>query len=395
MRRPAIIGCLSLVVLAGGLLAWRQWPVQFLRQGEAALEERRYDVAREQLARYLAYRPGDARAHLLAARAARHEQEYYAAFEHLRRCRESGGNAEAIDAETALIAVKRGQEPPANLRERAKAPDELGLVILEVLIQHDLDTYRLQHALEGLTRYLQSRPDDLQARLARGFVWERFLYFADALDDYRQAVASHPESEQARLKFAETALIAGTPSEALAQYEWLAERHADRPEVKLGLARCHRLLGDADKSRRLLTEILAGGPQSGEALWERGQLELDDGRAADAEPWLRKAVEANPHDRRIAYSLSRCLLALDKKKEAEEVNARVASIDADLRRLDAFRDAVLKHPEDAAIRREGGLVFLRNGEREEGLRWLRHAVRLAPDDQESRNALAAAESDDR
>lgn len=389
--RPLTLCLLVGAVLTAGLLVWRQWPRQFLRQGEAALAARQYDKARELLARYLSHRPGDTHARLLAARAARRLREYYEAYEHLRRCREGGGDAEAIGIETTLIAVQRGEEPTDALRQRAEKDDELALVILEVLIQYDIDTYRLHQALHGLTRYLQSRPDDLQALLARGYVWERFLYFADALEDYRKAVATHPDSEPARRKLAETLLIAGTPNEALEQYEWLARRRPEQPEVQLGLARCRRRLGQTEAARHLLDAVLARAPEDAEALWERGQVELDEGRAAAAEEWLRKAVRVNPHDRRIAYSLSQCLLALGRRNEAEKVNARVAEIDADLRRLDQVRRAVMERPHDAALRCEGGLLFLRNGERQEGVRWLRLALRFDPNCLAARDALAKVE----
>jgi Flp pilus assembly protein TadD len=102
-------------------------------------------------------------------------------------------------------------------------------------------------------------------------------------------------------------------------------------------------------------------------------------------------VRACPHDRRVAYSLSRCLLALGRRDEAEKVNARVAEIDADLRRLDRVCQEVMKSPHDADLRCEGGLLFLRNGERQEGIRWLRLALRLDPNCQAARDALAAAE----
>jgi tetratricopeptide (TPR) repeat protein len=380
----------TIALLAAALVAWRQWPRQLLQKGEAALGERRYDLAREQLAQYLAYRPNDAQAHLLAARAARNLGEYYDALEQLRLCGAAGGDPAAIEVENALIAVMRGEEPSPILRQRAEGDDESSLEILEVLIQYDIDHYRLRHALQELTRYLKARPNDLQARLARGFVWERFLSFTDALEDYRQAVESHPQNEEARLRLAQTALIAGTPQEALTHFQWLQQRHPEQPEVLLGLARCHRLLGEPEEASRLLTALVDKAPESGEALWELGQLELDRGEEAKAEPLLRKAVAASPHDRRIAFSLSRCLVALGKQAEAEVLNDRVAKIDADLKRLEQLRQEVMEHPQDATLRSEGGLIFLRNGEREEGLRWLRQAVRLDPQNQAAQEALASA-----
>jgi predicted Zn-dependent protease len=260
-----------------------------------------------------------------------------------------------------------------------------------VLIQHDIDRYQLYQAVDGLTEFLRHRPDDLQALLARGYVWERLLYFSDALEDYRKAVAAHPDHAPARLKLADVLLLAGTPTDALEQFSWLAERHPERLEVRLGLARCRQKLGQRDEAQRLLDGLSADFPDNGEVLWERGQLELDQDRPAEAQTWLRRAARLLPQDRRVAYSLYRCLLSLDRCEEAEAVNARVAQLDADLRRLSRLRQEVMKRPDDADLRCEVGLIFLRNGERQEGIRWLQMALRLDPTCEAARTALAKPE----
>lgn len=393
LRRRRGSLALACCVLLGtvGWWTWRRLPLRHLHRGEEALSERRYDRAREELNLYLAQRPNDARARLLAARAARRQREYFEAYEHLRHYRELAGDDESAALETMLLEVQRGGDPPDTLRRRAEADDDLALEILEVLIQYDLDFYRLRSALHSLTRYLQRRPDDLQARLARAFVWERFLYFNDALEDYRAAAASHPDSVPARLKLAQTLLLAGTPAESLEQFERLAEKQPEHPEVLLGLGRCRRRLGEQEPARLLLTRALAAAPRNPEILCERGLVELDAGNAPAAEPWLRQAVQAGPHDRRFAAALSRCLLAQGRKKEAAVVDARVAALDADLRRLEQVRQAVMENPRDPALRCEGGLLFLRNGERAEGLRWLRLALKLDPQYSPAREALDAAE----
>jgi tetratricopeptide (TPR) repeat protein len=393
--------CLVLLVpalaalAAGGYAGWLWWTARLLRQAEATLAGREYGKAREQLARYLAVRPGDGRAHLLAARAARRLRQDDEARQHLRLCRETDGPSEAVAVEYALLDVQQGDDGtvPA-LRERARKDDELALQVLEVLIQYDLDTYLLRQAQQDLTLYLDRRPDDLQALLGRGSLWERLMAFADAREDYRRAVAAHPDSERARLRLADTLLISGTPAEALAHYEWLLARRPGRPEARLGLARCRRQLGDSEEARRLLDALLAEFPEDGQALWERGQLELEASRPAEAEPWLQRAVRALPFDRRVLYSLSRCLLDLGRRQEAEGLTARVARLDGDVRRLGQLQQEVQQRPDDAALRCEGGLIFLRNGECREGIRWLRLALRLDPHCGTARAALAKAEADE-
>jgi tetratricopeptide (TPR) repeat protein len=105
---------------------------------------------------------------------------------------------------------------------------------------------------------------------------------------------------------------------------------------------------------------------------------------------LRRAYAAIPFDRRVSYSLERCLTALDRSDEAEKFRRLVAQLDADVRRLDHVRHEVMKRPEDAALRSEAGILFLRNGEREEGIRWLKMALRLDPNCEAARQALASA-----
>lgn len=393
-RRHLLIVVALVAVVGVGFWSYFLWErrkaERLLAEGEQALAAREYERAREILDRYLADRPRDARARLLAARAARETRAYRDAREHLRRCRADGGDAESIDIEESLLDVLGGDERsiPA-LRERSRRDDDLALVVLEVLIQHDLDTYQLGSALDGFTRYLGRRPDDLHALLGRAYVWERFLNFADAVEDYRKAVAAHPDNDRARLKLADTLLIAGTPDEALTHYRWLAERWPERPPVRLGLARCYRRLAQPEKAARLLDGLLIEFPNHGETLWERGELELDRGHPVAAEPLLRKAASQRPFDRRVHYAMYRCLLQLGKDTEAATIDARVKRLDADLARIRALRDEVVDQPNDAALRCEGGLLFLRNGEREEGIRWLQLALRLDPKCEQARAALAA------
>jgi tetratricopeptide (TPR) repeat protein len=391
-QRVVLLGTFIAVLIgvAGYALWERRKTDRLLIEGEQALAAREYAHARELFERYLAERPTDTRARLLAARSARGARAYREAREHLKRCRADGGEAEPIAIEELLIDVELGNTGPIPaLRERAARDDDLALVILEVLIQHDLNTYQLTAARDGFTRYLARRPDDLHALLGRGFVWERFLSFADALEDYRKAVAAHPNSDRARLKLAETLLLAGTPDEALTHFRWLAERGPERPPVRLGLARCYRRLAQPEEAVKLLDGLLAEFPNHGETLWERGELELEQGRAATAEPLLRKAAAQRPFDRRVQYAMYRCLLRLARSAEAETFNARVKQLDADLVRMGVLRNEVIKRPDDASLRCEGGLLFLRNGEREEGLRWLQMALRLDPTCEPARAALIA------
>jgi predicted Zn-dependent protease len=389
-RRAALAGLALLVLgIPAGVAGWYFHAESLLRDAERALDRRDYTDAHQYLTKYLEARPGSARAHFLAARVARIGRRYDEAAEHLRVCRQLGWDEQALDVERRLRDLQEGDASAGPfLWQFAKAGGPDALPVLEVLTQFYIDGYRLTDALKCLNLYLAERPDDLRALLGRAYVWERFQYYGDAADDYRRAVAAHPDSAGARLRLADTLLLAGTPQEALPQYEWLESHGPARFEVRLGAARCRRLLGQVEEARRSLDALLAGRPNDPAVLSERGQLALDEGRAADAEAWLRKAVELAPYDRKANYSLAQCLRVLNRPDEASPFDERVKRIDADLKRIDQLSKAVVKAPNDPALRAEAAVLFLRNGEEREGVRWLQLALRLDPSNRAAHTALA-------
>jgi tetratricopeptide (TPR) repeat protein len=386
------VAAIGLAILGG--VAWSV-RADHLRQSaiidraKTALRDRDLESARDSITAYLIRRPDDPEALLIAARCARKRKEDVGARDALRRYRLRGGDASVADVESLLIDLMRGDlRSVPLLRQRAEEDDETALEILEVLIQYDIDTYQLWSAIHGLTHYLRVRPDDLHALLGRGFVWERFLYFQDALKDYRAAAAAHPQSRRARLKLAQTLLVVGTPADALIPFGELEASDPIDIEVQLGLARCDRMLANPAEARKRLQALRTGKNPGGEVFLEYGHLEQDEGRLPEAESLFRKAVELLPYDRRTHFALYRCLVEMDRVAEATVVNDRVRQIDSDLSRLDRIRQDILRTPDHVGLRCEGARLFLRNGERPEGLRWYRHALKVDPSCEEARKALA-------
>ena len=374
---------------AGGGAAWCFRAEPHLTAAEQALDRRDDAGARRELDVYLRAWPGNGRAHLLAARAARRLRLYDEAEDHLRACDRLKWDPQAVALERVLADVQRGDlKAERFLWDRVEAGGPDAPEVLEVLTQYYLDDYQLMRAKDCLDRYLRLRPDDVQALLGRAYIWERLLYFADAAEDYRRAVEHHPDDDKARLLLAKNLLVTGEPAEALTHFRRLEARHADDSEVRLGLARCGRRLGDLDEARRLLDGLLADRPDDAAALAERGLVALDQGRAEEAEDFLRWAVARAPHDREANYNLCQSLLRQGKDDEAKERLAAVGRLDADLARLDQVSKAVIQSPGDAGLRLEGGLLFLRSGEEAEGVRWLQQALRLDPTLRPAHQALA-------
>src|SRR5207237_7754119 len=115
------------------------------------------------------------------------------------------------------------------------------------------------------------------------------------------------------------------------------------------------------------------------ALALRGRLALDQGQYADAESWLRQALDADPNNCVARYNLTSCLLALDKADEARKQELWSKQIQDDLARYDRIiSHQFLEKPHNAALHCELGQLLLRLGRIEEGRRWLDSALREDP-----------------
>jgi Flp pilus assembly protein TadD len=123
-------------------------------------------------------------------------------------------------------------------------------------------------------------------------------------------------------------------------------------------------------------------------LTERGRIALEEGDEARAAAWLRRAVKQAPFDREALYNLSRCLQRTGPEAAARDCQARFERADADLKRLAELSKVVQGTPHDPAPRCEAGVLFLRNGQEAEGLRWLHLVLHEHPTYGPAHQALA-------
>jgi tetratricopeptide (TPR) repeat protein len=393
MRRPLARLLALLVVLAGlalGAPHLRAW--YHLRAARADLARYHAEAARAHLDRCLRVWPKSAEAHLLASRAARQAGDLEAADRHLRECqRLRQGTTDEITLEWSLLRAAAGHldEVEEYLHRRAaQAPDEAPLV-WEALAAGYARVYRVLDALAVLERWLEGRPDDVQALVLRGNVYRKVKASQSAAADFRRAVELAPERDDARWGLAVSLVEIGRYQEALTHLEQLRPRRPDDPELRVRVARCFARLDRRDEARRLLEEVLAAHPDNGPALLNLGQLLVQAGRPEEAEPWLRQAVRAQPHGYPANYALYDCLNKQDKGPEARAQLAVADAIKGDLDRVSEITTRQLSaRPRDPALHCELGTLFIRGGHPEVGESWLLSALRQAPDYRPAHAALA-------
>jgi predicted Zn-dependent protease len=251
------------------------------------------------------------------------------------------------------------------------------------------ECYRLDEAFDWLELLLEQEPGNIPALLKRGQMFESVGKTDAALGSYRKAVECEPEHYKARLRLAETLLGQHEAEEAAGHFVYLRQRHPGRVPALLGLARCRlqqRRQGDAV---HLLDELLAEHPDDAAGLFERGRLDLKMGRLADAEERLRRAVALMPADNEVNYQLALCLQRREKLDEAEGYFHKTEQIEADLKRLkEEVYPLVFKNRSDPAPRVEAAVICMRNGQEQEGLRWLSGALQINPNHRLAHDALA-------
>jgi predicted Zn-dependent protease len=381
---------LTLAGVAGYRAAWHLWAGSHFRAARRALDRHDLTAAQAHLTLCLEVWPDSAETHFLAARTARRAGDERELWLHLKECSRLGWPEEALRLEHDLLTAQSGElgGVESGLLAVARRGGDDEPVVLEALAQGYLKTYRLAEALHCLDRLLEREPDHVRALVWRGEVKERRNDLPEAVRSYRRAVEIDPDDDDARLRLAESLTRYDRSGEAVEHFERLLASQPTSARVLLGLARCRRGAGRAAEAQQYLGALLDLHPGHAEALGERGKLALEAGEAAEAERWLRRALALAPFDRDVNYNLAQCLLHQGKADEARAQQSRLDRITADFQRAADVTRQVTASPRDPALRHEVGVLLLRNGQEQEGLRWLYTALQVDPGHRPTHATLA-------
>jgi len=385
-----------LVLLAlTGILVWQirlhtsAWSE--LKQGRAALERNDLEIARRHLNACLEVWPQSATANYLAAQAARRSGDLSAARKYLLEADRRGRANEDIEVESALIEVQSGNLAIAEsaLIHHLNQEHPESARILAVLIPAYMAQYRWSDAGALAQRWTEVCPDDLQAWRAQAEILERLQKIDPATDALRRVVQLAPNDRKARLDLARLILQARQPPDEAAYHaEWLVKTDSLDTAALVQLAACRDAQSRTDEAIALLDQVIAKQPTDSKAFHYRGQVELQRGSASAAMPFLRRAVELDPSDPEILYTLFLCLQRAGTPSEASEAEKRWRQCSADLQRARDLGKAIAMTPHDPELRREMGELFLRNNREKEGLRWLESALRERRDHAPTHRVLA-------
>jgi tetratricopeptide (TPR) repeat protein len=371
------------------LLGQRAWQEKLLERAAAAADCRDFAEARTFLERYLRSQPNVYEARLLLAQVARRAGQLDEARIQLDVAEtiQSGGDAVAL--EQVLVETQDGRlELDKDLWSLVRDNHASAVLILEALTQSYLKNHLLERMRQALDALIERQPDHGGALLQRAWFHERRLDFPAALADCQRVPPEDREHDESLVRQGQILLLMQKPQEAAAILEPLRSRLPDDVRIVLGLFQAQRKQGELERAAELDAELERRFSEELMVLLERGQFRLEQGRPADAEPLLRKAVARSPHDYRVYYALQQSLRQQGKSGPADEVLGILQKLEADNQRMKELSEQLERQPLDAEARCEIARILLRRGEEAEGLNFLNAVLRLQPRHQRAHAALA-------
>jgi tetratricopeptide (TPR) repeat protein len=346
---------LALLAAAGYWIGWQCWGTYHYRAARAALEDREFRQAADELDATLKAWPVDPAVRLLAAQAARRQGDFDRASRHLRLLANAPEVADAVDWEYRLRRVQNGEleAPQRLLRQAGEHADEpLSPLILEALIEGCLKVLVASGNMGFARTDIAALPELAVARAAtekwlaqgtghadqvQGLVWRGRLHdfaneHAEAVADLRRAVELAPNAFEPRWHLA-MSIGQEAPDETANHLAVLLERDPGNRKLRLMLALGRRGSGRLEDARRMLDELLAANPEDFAVLVERGKLALDAGEPQDAEQWLRRAEAIAPDAPELNLALAHALQLLGRASDAERYQQRFTQLEAARQKL--------------------------------------------------------------
>ncbi len=388
-RRPktALLVVLLAAAAAAYLFALIQW-----HSAQVALQDGKAADARKHLECCLWVWPRSQQVHLVSARAARITGDFEAAETHLNRCLKLGqGATQAIQLEFLLLRAQTGEadDVAVTLLEYIDNNTEERALILQTLARAFMHHLRYGPAYVCLSRWIELQPALSRPYYWRGWVLERLNNSDGAMKDYLRALELEPGSLMIRLHVAEMYLADNKPLDAVAHLERLRQQAPDRADVRARLGQCRYLQGQSDEARRLLEAAVRELPDDLPLLLHLAKLDLQEGKAIDAERRLRHIIKLDIAYSEAHYNLASALQMQNRLDEAKEALAQYTKYRTTLEQANKLLRHEAQHPSnDPAIATEIGSLLLQIGHERSGTYWLDQALLRDPNHQPAHRAFA-------
>jgi Tfp pilus assembly protein PilF len=374
------------LAIAGWVAAYLYFHIP-LWQAQRAFRQDLLPEASAAINSYLERRPNDVESHLLASRIERLRGNLQATEKHLEEYKRLAGTTERSQLEWLLARAMGGElaSVEIGLKVSLEKKDPDSILILEALVFSYMKDFRFGISLYYLEKWLKQEPDNVRALWWRGWCVENYHTPSDAKEDYQRVLDLSPNHTKARLQLVNILLLEKNVQEATEHLNYLQRDHGDDPEVLYSLVLCRILQGETEEAEALLDRVLVLQPNNTRALYQRGNIALDD---AEKEKWYRKALQVDPTIQEAQYALVLCLQK--QPKRAKEAAAEKKKYEETVKNWENLKKALNdleKSPGNPDLLVQVGKVLLPRSSMI-GLEFLYKALNSAPDHQGAHQVLA-------
>jgi tetratricopeptide (TPR) repeat protein len=260
--------------------------------------------------------------------------------------------------------------------------------ILEALTEGFHKNLQFSEKTYCLQKWLELCPQSPRAYFCRADSKELARLFDEAIQDFLEVVRLDPSCAQARVRLAHLLSHQNRYQEALEHFQHLHRVKPEDPTIALGLIKVWQGLGNAARAKELLDESRQKNPEDKGLQGYAGQVALAEGHPDVAEALLRQALNQDPFELEWNYALEQCLSRQGKIEEAAVQQKKTKQLRDDIIRFTELTQKLDQAAADVDVRYECGVISLRIGKTEGGLRWLRSAHLRDPQHLPTNRALA-------
>ncbi len=304
--------------------------------------------------------------------------------------RSAGAAKNRVELEQKLLAVQAGQIRgfDKEFPDLLAASGDDGPDIFQAYILGLSSNLRTDEAFSLLSGWQNSSPGDPLPHFLEGYLLQGINRLKESIEAYRRGLAMAPYLSSMRLRMAKALFEAGEYQQAKKELLTCRKEGADPVDVSLHLAKCERAVDDSGAALAELDRLFEIAPQHPEARRIRGQIHLANQENEKAIADLQMAIQLAPDDLVAHEALGRGLQAIGKHDEARKLFDYFSAASKEQSEIDRLIRQVLGDPQNVAMRLEIGLRLLQKGASEDGVKWLRTALELDPENAAAHAALS-------
>lgn len=254
-----------------------------------------------------------------------------------------------------------------------------------------------QSAIRDYRKFLEMRPDNVEAKVNLGAALAKVGQFDDAIAVYQSALPSLADKNPVRLNLGLAYYKKGDLANARGQFAALHESVPKNVQAAVLLADTEIKLGDAESAARMLEPLEGANSANPDFEYVFGLSMIKSGHRRDGVARIEKAAElGNSGDAYMLAGATRLDIndydpARSDLEKALQLNPKMAGLQTlvgmardktgDQKEAEpAFRQALQENPDDFDANLYLGALLLKQRHLDEAKGYLGHAVKLRPSD---------------